>query len=180
MSETKIMKQFFTLIVGCVLCCSCSSLHGPGEIADSIPIYENQPEIINGVYFNEPYSYTYNYKTFLDFLEIEDHNVDSVQVSLINPERMKVVSYKALDTKTNFVEGKLVKGTFQIKKEKGWFGIPYLLFTNSKETLRISVGTLDEIILQHYHYKITQLFGTTTEEETTDYYRYSKTLDVIP
>lgn len=174
------MKKIFTLIICCFLCLSCSSLHGPGEIVGSIPIYENQPGIINGTYFNEPYSYTYDYKTFLDFLEIEDHNVDSVRIALVSPERMKVVSYKALDTKTDFVEGKLVNGTFQIKKKKGWFGIPYLLFANSKETVRISVGKLDEIILQRYHYKTFHFFGSTSEEETTDYYKYSKTQDVIP
>jgi hypothetical protein len=176
----KHIPKLFLLLISPVFIFSCSSLAYPEKVGNSIPIYENQPEVLDGVYFNEPYSYTYNYKTFLDFLEIEDHNVDSVQVSLVSPERLKVVSYKALQTKTDVVEGKIVNGAFQIKKKKKWFGIPWLIFANSKETIRLSAGVLDEIIVQHYQYGESHFFGKVSKTEITDYYHYSKTLEVIP
>lgn len=174
------MRKNTLLLIGILSLYGCSSLNQPAKVADSIPLYENQPEVLNGVYFNQPYSYTYDYKTLLDFFEINNHNVDSVQLALVGPERLKVTSYKALGTETNFIEGKVVNGTFEIEKNTFWFGVPFLLFVNSKENIRICAGVMDELIIQHYQYKTGHFFGSTSDEEFTNFYHYSKTLDVIP
>lgn len=174
------MKKLLILITGAVFCVSCSTLYNPDPIPNTIHIYENQPEIIEGTYFNNPYSYTYDHKTLLDFFKISNHNVDSIQLSLLGPKKLKVITYKALDSDTTFVKGKLKKGYFQIKNKHFFFGIPYLLFFNSKEKIRIGVGVLDEIVVQRYQYEISHFFGHVSEESTTDYYQYSKTLEVIP
>ncbi len=135
---------------------------------------------MDGVYFNHPYKTNFDYKTFLEIVNLKEQNVDSIKLALLGPKQLEVISYKPFGPERYIVKGKLKKGTFQIKSKNFFFGIPYLFFFNSKEKIRISVGNLDEIIVQHYHYKNSQLFGNTSEKTTTDYYYYSKTLDVIP
>ena len=163
-----------------IFCVSCSTLYNPEKIADTIPVYENQPETINGVYFNHPYSYTYDHKTLLDFFKINNHNVDSIRLSLLGQKKLQVISYKALGNDTSFVKGQLKKGYFRIKSKQFFFGVPYLFFFDSEEKIRIGAGVLDEIIVQHYRYENSQLFGNNYEESTTDYYRYSKIMHVVP
>ena len=177
---TKQMKKSI-LATGCfILLVSCSVVQFPEKINGSIPIYENQTEIMNGVYFNRPYKTNFGYKTFLEIVDLNAQNVDSIGLALLGPKKLKVTCYKPFEAETHIVKGKLKKGTFQIDDKNFFFGIPYLLFFNSKERTRISVGVLDEIIVQHFRYKNSQLFGNNYEETTTDYYYYSKTLDVIP
>ncbi|HET8838554.1 MAG TPA: hypothetical protein VFM82_06110 [Flavobacteriaceae bacterium] len=174
------MKKFLLLCSCIVPLASCSVLESPEKIANSIPIYENQTEIMDGVYFNRPYKTNFDYKTFLEIVNLNSQNVDSIGLALVGPKKLEVISYKPFNTEKHIVKGKLKRGTFQIESKNFFFGIPYLFFFNSEEKVRISVGVLDEIIVQHYHYKYSQLFGHTSEETTTDYYYFSKTLEVIP
>lgn len=174
------MKKSFPLFLILIFCVSCSVLQNPEKIDNSIPIIANQTDIINGVYFNHPYVYTYDYKTFSDILGINDHNVDSIGIALLDAKHLEVTSYKPMGISTEIIKGKLKNGTFQIKNKNFFFGIPFLFFFNSEDKIRISVGVLDEIIVQHYHYGYSALFGYESEEEITDYYHYSKTLEVIP
>lgn len=163
-----------------LLFAACSTLHNPEKIANSIHLYDHQTEILTGTYFNRPYAYNYNYKTLLEILKINEHNVDSIQLELLGPERLQVTTYKPLINEINYVEGKVVGGTFQIKNERHWLGVPFLFFSNSEDKIRLSVGVLDELIVQHFHYSTSWIFGIKNEKIYTDYYRYSKTLDVIP
>lgn len=174
------MKKLLLLFICLSIFASCSVIQGPEKIENSIPIYENQPEILDGVYYNRPYKTNWDYKTFLEIINLNNQNVDSIKLALLGPKKLEVISYKPFGTEKHIIKGKLKKGTFQIKNKNFFFGIPYILFFNAEEKVRISVGVLDEIIVQHYHYKYSQLFGNTSEETTTDYYYYSKTLEVIP
>lgn len=174
------MKKIVILLGLAALCFSCSILKNPENIHNSIPIYENQTDIMDGVYFNRPYKNSYDYKTFLEIVNLNGKNVDSIGLSLLDSKHLEVTRYKPLGVEKNIVKGKLKKGTFQIKNKNFFFGIPYLFFFDTEEKTRISVGVLDEIIVQHYQYNYSQFFGNTSEEVHTDYYHYSKTLEVIP
>lgn len=169
------MKKFILIAVIAVLCYACGSTSKKSDLKYAIHVFKDEIQNFQGVYFNEPYKYSYNYKTFLEFLDLGEHNIDSIRIALLDTTRLKIVSYRPLKTETNIIEGTLVNGVFELKNEKHWFGIPLLLYTKSNEQILIHLGLLDEIIVQHSKSSTGHFFGKIDRESFTDYYHYSKT-----
>lgn len=169
------LKKLTLLAVIAVLCSSCGSTAPEPDIKYTIHVYKDEIQNFQGVYFNEPYEYSYDYKTFLEFLDLGEHNVDSIRIALLDTTRLKIVRYRPLNTETNIIKGTLVNGVFQLKNEKHWFGIPLLLYSRRSEQILIYLGLLDEIIVQHSKSSTGHFFGKVDSESFTDYYHYSKT-----